>query len=107
MFCFFYVQSTLSYDNFIREGWGVLQFLRPEHARLVPVLGESPVLYVGSRQRSTFYTLSYIIGLQFMQLLRDPLVLALVRPRMYVRRTKKREGDRQVCRLSARGLPLG
>ncbi|CAN0201620.1 unnamed protein product, partial [Ectocarpus sp. 12 AP-2014] len=31
---------TLSYENFIREGWGVLQLLQRNHAPLVPILGE-------------------------------------------------------------------
>eukprot|EP00903_Cladosiphon_okamuranus_P016708 g15401.t1 len=34
-------KSTLSYENFIREGWGVLQLLRRKHAPLVPILGQS------------------------------------------------------------------
>ncbi|CAM9295061.1 unnamed protein product [Ectocarpus sp. 4 AP-2014] len=34
-------KSTLSYENFIREGWGVLQFLQRNHAPLVPILGQS------------------------------------------------------------------
>lgn len=35
------IQTTLSYENFMREGWGVLQFLSPEHACLVHLLGET------------------------------------------------------------------
>ncbi|CAM9351394.1 unnamed protein product [Ectocarpus sp. 6 AP-2014] len=34
-------KSTLSYENFIREGWGVLQLLQRNHAPLVPILGQS------------------------------------------------------------------
>ncbi|CAM9269365.1 unnamed protein product [Hapterophycus canaliculatus] len=34
-------KSTLTYENFVREGWGVLQLLRRKHAPLVPILGQS------------------------------------------------------------------
>ncbi|CBN76435.1 conserved unknown protein [Ectocarpus siliculosus] len=34
-------KSTLSYENFVREGWGVMQLLQRNHAPLVPILGQS------------------------------------------------------------------
>eukprot|EP00752_Nemacystus_decipiens_P001236 g1235.t1 len=34
-------KSTLSYENFVREGWGVLQLLRRKHTPLVPILGQN------------------------------------------------------------------
>ncbi|CAM9185278.1 unnamed protein product [Pylaiella littoralis] len=34
-------KSTLSHENFVREGSGVLQILRLKHAPLVPILGQS------------------------------------------------------------------
>ncbi|CAM9308575.1 unnamed protein product [Discosporangium mesarthrocarpum] len=34
-------QGSLTYDNFMRERWGVLQFLRPTQVELVPILGQN------------------------------------------------------------------